>query len=42
MSATADQIASTQTGPIVMTNGRIVSLAEWESRSKAAKTSTLP
>src|SRR5260370_20435193 len=42
MSVTADQTASTQTGPIVMTNGRIVSLAEWEARSKAEKTGRLP
>ena len=42
MSDTADQIASAQTGPIVMMKGRIVSLAEFELRSKAWKTSTLP
>ena len=37
-----DQIASAQTGPIVMTKGRIVSLAELELRSNAMNTSTVP
>ena len=32
----------TQTGAIVMTNGRIVSLAELETRSNARKTATVP
>ena len=35
-------MASAQTGPIVMMNGRIVSLAECESRSKAMNTRTVP
>ena len=39
---TAAQIAKAQTGPIVITNGRTVSLPEWELRSKAKKTSTVP
>ena len=34
-------IATAQTGVIVMRNGRIVSLAECESRSKAMKTITV-
>src|SRR5438105_3890770 len=34
--------ATTQTGAIVMTKGRRVSLAEFELRSKARKTSTVP
>ena len=38
----AAQIDSAQTGPIVITNGRIVSLAELELRSKASNTSTDP
>ena len=38
----AAQIASAQTGPIVITKGRIVSLLEWELRSKAKKTRTVP
>src|SRR5712691_2758057 len=41
-SETPDQIASAHTGPIVMMNGRMVSLAECESRSKAMKTRTVP
>jgi hypothetical protein len=35
-------MATAQTGAIVMTNGRIVSLAELELRSKASNTATLP
>src|SRR5258708_34303705 len=35
-------IVSAQTGPMVMTKGRIVSLAELELRSKAWNTSTVP
>ena len=38
----AAQIAIAHTGAIVITNGRIVSLAEWESRSNAWKTRTVP
>ena len=34
--------ATTQTGVIVMRKGRIVSLAECESRSNAMKTITVP
>lgn len=34
--------ATAQTGTMVITNGRIVSLAECESRSKAMKTMTVP
>jgi hypothetical protein len=34
--------ATAQSGATVMTNGRIVSLAEWEFRSNNWKTSTLP
>ena len=41
-STAAAQIDRAQTGPIVITNGRIVSLAELEFRSKASKTNTLP
>ena len=41
-SDTPDQMASAHTGPIVMTKGRIVSLAEFELRSKARNTSTVP
>jgi hypothetical protein len=35
-------IATAQTGVIVIKKGRIVSLAEWEFRSKAMKTRTVP
>jgi hypothetical protein len=35
-------IATAQTGAIVMTNGRMVSLAEFELRSKASNTATVP
>ena len=35
-------MATAHTGPIVMMNGRIVSLAELELRSKASKTATVP
>ena len=34
--------ATAQTGAIVMMNGRIVSLFEWETRSIARKTMTVP
>ena len=34
--------ATAQTGAIVITNGRIVSLAECESRSNTMKTITVP
>jgi len=34
--------ATAQTGAIVITNGRMVSLAECESRSNAMKTMTVP
>ena len=40
--AIAPAIATAQTGAMVITNGRIVSLAECESRSKAMKTMTVP
>ncbi len=39
---TAAAIATAQTGIIVMRKGRIVSLAECESRSNAMKTRTVP
>ena len=35
-------MATAQTGAIVMMNGRMVSLAECESRSKAMNTATVP
>jgi len=35
-------MATAQTGVMVIKNGRIVSLAECESRSKAMKTMTVP
>jgi hypothetical protein len=35
-------MATAQTGAMVITNGRIVSLAECESRSNAMKTMTVP
>ena len=35
-------MATIQTGAMVIRNGRMVSLAEWESRSNARKTSTVP
>jgi hypothetical protein len=35
-------IATAQTGVIVMRNGRMESLAEWEFRSNAMKTMTVP
>ena len=38
----AAAIATAQTGAIVITNGRIVSLAELEIRSKASNTATVP
>ena len=38
----AAQMASAQTGPIVITKGRMVSLTEWELRSKASNTRTVP
>src|SRR5256714_9045379 len=40
--AAAPAMATAQTGAIVITNGRIVSLAECESRSNAANTITVP
>jgi len=38
----APAIATIQTGAIVMTNGRSVSLAECDCRSNARKTNTVP
>ena len=38
----AAAMATAQTGAIVMTNGRIVSLAEFELRSNASNTATVP
>ena len=38
----AAQMDSAQTGPIVITKGRMVSLAELELRSNASKTRTDP
>jgi len=38
----AAAIATAQTGAMVMTKGRRVSLFEWETRSKARKTITVP
>jgi len=35
-------MAKAHTGPIVMTSGLMVSLAEFELRSKAMKTRTVP
>ena len=38
----AAAIATIQTGAIVMMKGRMVSLFECETRSKASKTATVP
>jgi hypothetical protein len=35
-------MATIQTGAMVMTKGRIVSLPEWDTRSKASNTATVP
>src|SRR2546421_5354357 len=40
--ASAPAIATAQTGTIVIRNGRIVSLFEWDWRSKGSNTMTVP